>query len=37
VSADGERFLLVKEDARGAHLKVIMNWTQELERVAPTP
>ena len=36
VSADGQRFLMVKEDAGVGHLNVILNWTQELERLAPT-
>jgi Tol biopolymer transport system component len=36
VSADGQRFLMVKEDAGVRHLNLILNWTQELEHPAPT-
>jgi hypothetical protein len=34
VSADGERFLMVKEDQSG-NLNLVLNWTAELERLAP--
>ena len=37
VAPDGQRFLMVKEDPKGEELKLILNWTQELERLAPTP
>jgi eukaryotic-like serine/threonine-protein kinase len=35
VSADGQRFLMVKEDAGVRHLNIVLNWTQELEELAP--
>ena len=35
VSADGQRFLMVKEEAGVGHLNVILNWTAELEHLAP--
>jgi len=36
VSADGQRFLMVKEDAGVRHLNLVLNWTEELERLVPT-
>jgi hypothetical protein len=36
VSANGQRFLMVKKDANARNLNLILNWTKELERVAPT-
>jgi serine/threonine protein kinase/Tol biopolymer transport system component len=35
VSADGQRFLMVKNEAGGAHLNVALNWFSELARLAP--
>lgn len=36
VSRDGRNFLLVKEDpAESGGLTVVLNWFQELERLAP--
>ena len=41
VSADGQRFLLIKPDKRpqsdpaSAGLIVVLNWVEELERLAP--
>jgi Tol biopolymer transport system component len=35
VSADGQRFLMVKEDAGVRHLNLILNWTDELEHRVP--
>ena len=36
VSADGQRFLMIKEDAGVNHLNLVLNWTKELERLVPT-
>jgi Tol biopolymer transport system component len=36
ISADGERFLMVKEDAGVGQLNLILNWTDELERLTPS-
>ena len=35
VSADGQRFLMVKTEAGVAHLSVVLNWFSELARLAP--
>ena len=35
VSTDGQRFLMVKSEAGGAHLSVVLNWFSELARLAP--
>jgi serine/threonine-protein kinase len=35
VSGDGQQFLMVKEDQSGNHLNLVLNWTAELERLAP--
>jgi hypothetical protein len=35
VSADGQQFLMVKEDERQGELNLVLNWTAELERLAP--
>jgi Tol biopolymer transport system component len=35
VSADGQRFLMVKSEAAVAHLNVVQNWFSELARRAP--
>ena len=35
VSADGQRFLMVKSDSAVAHLSVVVNWFSELSRLAP--
>jgi hypothetical protein len=37
VSADGQKFLMVREDESARHLNLVLNWTAELERLAPTP
>jgi eukaryotic-like serine/threonine-protein kinase len=36
VSPDGERFLMVKDDAGSGRLNVVLNWTEELKRLVPT-
>jgi hypothetical protein len=35
VSADGQRFVMVKDDAAANRLNVIINWSEELKRLAP--
>jgi eukaryotic-like serine/threonine-protein kinase len=35
VSADGQRFLMVKPETAVAHLNVVQNWFSELARLAP--
>ena len=35
VSADGQRFLMVKSESGAAHLTVVLNWFSELSRLAP--
>ena len=35
VSADGQRFLMVKSESGVAHLSVVLNWFSELARLAP--
>jgi serine/threonine-protein kinase len=35
VSADGEQFLMVREDSSAIRLNLVLNWTAELERLAP--
>jgi Tol biopolymer transport system component len=35
VSADGQRFLMVKSEGGIAHLSVVLNWASELARLAP--
>jgi hypothetical protein len=37
ISADGRRFLMIKEDATsgGATINVVLNWTEELNRLVP--
>ena len=35
VTRDGRRFLMVKDEAGTARLNVILNWFDDLTRVAP--
>jgi hypothetical protein len=35
VSADGQRFLMVKRESGVAYLNVVLNWFSELARLAP--
>jgi Tol biopolymer transport system component len=35
VSADGQRFLMVKNESGVAHLSVVLNWFSEVARLAP--
>jgi len=36
VTGDGQRFVMVKEEAGAARLNVVLNWLSELRTVAPT-
>jgi Tol biopolymer transport system component len=35
LSADGERFLMVKDEAGSGRLNVVLNWSEELKRLVP--
>jgi hypothetical protein len=35
VSADGQRFVLVKDDSSFGRLSIVLNWFDELRRLAP--
>ena len=35
LSPDGERFLMVKDEAGSGRLNVVLNWIEELKRLAP--
>ncbi|GMR24285.1 MAG: hypothetical protein BMS9Abin37_2807 [Acidobacteriota bacterium] len=36
VTADGQRFIMIREDERARKLRVVVNWFDELERLVPT-
>lgn len=36
VSADGQRFVMVKDETGSGRLNVVLNWTEELKRLIPT-
>ena len=36
VTADGQRFVMIREDERSRKLHVVVNWLEELERLVPT-
>ncbi len=38
VSADGQRFLMIKEEQQeaGTQINVVLNWFEELKRLVPT-
>jgi len=36
VSPDGQRFVMVKDEAGSGRLNVVLNWTEELKRLVPT-
>ena len=36
VSPDGQRFLMVKDDSASGRLNIVLNWLEELKRLAPT-
>ena len=35
VSPDGQRFVMVKDDSSSDRLNIVLNWTEELKRLAP--
>jgi serine/threonine-protein kinase len=35
VSPDGQRFVMIKDEAGSGRLNVVLNWTQELKRLVP--
>jgi Tol biopolymer transport system component len=35
VTPDGQRFIMVKDEATGSRLNVVLNWSAELNRLAP--
>ena len=35
VSPDGQRFLMLRKDARSLEIRVVTHWFEELERLAP--
>jgi len=35
-SADGQRFLMVKEPLSPTQINVVLNWSEELKRLVPT-
>jgi hypothetical protein len=35
VSADGQRFVMVKDDAAAGRVNVVLNWLEELKRLVP--
>ena len=37
VSRDGQRFLMVKEEASATQINVVVNWFEELKRLVPVP
>jgi serine/threonine-protein kinase len=37
VTRDGQRFIMVKDEAGAARLNVVLNWFDDLARVAPAP
>ena len=36
VSPDGQRFLMLRQDARSLEIRVVTHWFEELERLAPS-
>ena len=36
ISPDGKRFLMMKEVAENSQINVVLNWFEELKRLAPT-
>jgi Tol biopolymer transport system component len=36
VSPDGQRFVMIKDEAGSGRLNVVLNWTEELKRLVPT-
>ena len=35
ISADGQRFVMVKDESGSGRLNVVLNWTEELKRRVP--
>lgn len=35
VAHDGQRFLMIRNDARSGCLNVVLNWAEELKRLVP--
>lgn len=36
ISADGQRFVMVKDELNTRRLNLVLNWFEELEQLAPT-
>jgi eukaryotic-like serine/threonine-protein kinase len=36
ISADGQRFVMVKDEFGSGRLNLVLNWTEELKRLVPT-
>jgi dipeptidyl aminopeptidase/acylaminoacyl peptidase/predicted Ser/Thr protein kinase len=36
ISADGQRFVMIKDESGSGRLNVVLNWTEELKRLVPT-
>ena len=36
VSADGQRFVMIKDDSASGRLNIVLNWFEELKRLVPT-
>jgi len=37
VSPDGQRFVMVKDDSASGRINLVLNWFEELKRLAPSP
>jgi hypothetical protein len=37
ISADGQQFVMVKNQTNANQLNLVMNWFEELKRLVPTP
>ena len=35
ISADGQRFVMVKDESNATRLNVVLNWFEELKRLVP--
>jgi hypothetical protein len=36
VSSDGQRFVMVKDDSASGRINLVLNWFEELKRLAPS-
>ena len=36
VTRDGQRFVMVKDDSASGRIDIVLNWFEELKRLAPT-